>query len=319
MLVVTPSPPPPLGSTSGSTLVAGINACTSTIRGAAQASNGMLVGSVDPWLRVDLGTAGAVWDGVQFFSRTDCEVSNPSNVFGSIDCQTRNSGFQIAYGDDGSAFNSPNNYQPYTPGFACGSLPPDLLGGNAFVSCPRAVGRYVWVYLPGANRVLSVCELQVLRVQPWTWRMLSGGAGATVEIAQGKHAQQSSVFYDGQQGTGSDARLAVDGVTGAGTWFSGSCAHTDVTTGAGATQRVSFFFSRGVATGSVRWCCASFTPTDKHDEVLTYTVPPTPPRLLSGSYSSSSTLATRTTCRAWRCGRSLRTRSTRAAQPHSAT
>ena len=200
------------GSTSGvlnaatnaaqATVGSGFNLCTQTTLGANQAANGLPVGTVDPWLRVDLGTAGQPFDGVQFFSRTDCAAAYPSLVAGAIDCYTRNAGFGIAYGDDGSAFNSPNNYRPGTAGYACGTLPTDLTGGVAFVPCPGAAGRYVWVYLPGANRVLAVCELQVLQTAPWTWRTLSAGAAATIEIAGGKHAVQSSVLVSGEGGRG---------------------------------------------------------------------------------------------------------------------
>src|SRR4051812_36945434 len=45
----------------------------------------------NPWLRVDLGVAGARFDAVQFFGRTDCAVG--STEYSSIDCYTRNAGF----------------------------------------------------------------------------------------------------------------------------------------------------------------------------------------------------------------------------------
>ena len=46
------------------------------------AAAGRKFGTVDPWLRVDLGVAGRAWDGVRFFSRTDCAATNPGNVAG---------------------------------------------------------------------------------------------------------------------------------------------------------------------------------------------------------------------------------------------
>ena len=193
------------------------NLCTSTIRGGAQPINGMLIGTVDPWFMVDLGANDRRFDGVQFFSRTDCLSSNNGNIFPSIDCYTRNAGFRIAYGNDASSPTSPNNFNPDSgpnaAQYACVNLPNDLSGGSAFVWCPGASGRYVWVYLPGANRVLVVCELQVLTTVPWTWRALSAGGTAVVEVAKGKAASQTSVLYDNNSGAGSDARLAVDGQT----------------------------------------------------------------------------------------------------------
>ena len=217
--------------------------CTSTVRGSsitlgiAPNTVSEPLGTQDPWLRVDLGTTGRVWDGVRFFSRSDCASTTGGTVIGALDCGTRENGWQIAYGDDASSFSSTLNFRYGMAGYACNAPPINLPGGNAFVSCPGAVGRYVWVYLPGVTRLLTVCELQVLKANPWTWRTLSGGAGATVEIAKGKFAQQSSQLSD-PGGVGSDANLAVDGET-TNAWSSGSCAHTGASTVPGASQQVS--------------------------------------------------------------------------------
>ena len=182
-----------------------------------------------PWIRIDLG-ATKTFDAIQFFGRTDCATYNDGNIYGSVECATRNNDFQIAYGNDGSRYDATGNMVPTVAGYACteGLDQADPSSGEAFVNCPRASGRYVWLYLPGtvANpRLLTVCELQVLVKQPWAWRQLSG---SLTNVAEYKYASQTSNYFpnNGAQSAGSDANLAVDGLT-SNDWFSGTCSHTD--------------------------------------------------------------------------------------------
>jgi len=206
------------------------NLCTSTptTQGA-----GAVTGTTNPWLRVDLGAPNAGFDGVQFFTRTDCGTTGLTLV-GVIDCYMRASGFAIAYGNDGTSWDAAGNFNPNTNGYACYDIPDTPHGGKAFVHCPGAVGRYVWLYLPGTNRVLSVCELQVLRAHNWVWRTLSAGSPTLINAAVGKKAFMTSELS--RNGVAFEARLAVDGQASYGL-ASGTCAHTD-STGGTTTQRL---------------------------------------------------------------------------------
>jgi hypothetical protein len=79
------------------------------------------------------------------------------------------------------------------------------VGGPTIYNTAGLQARYIWIVLPGAARVLSVCELQVMQKRPWVWRQLSGTFNAALLGA----ATQSSTLTgwgDGQ------AFRAVDGL-----------------------------------------------------------------------------------------------------------
>jgi hypothetical protein len=85
----------------------------------------------------------------------------------------------------------------------------DLLTGSGtlnFLNTACGSGRYLWVRLPGPNRVLHLCEVQVWQRRPSVWRRLSG----TAEVAQGMPTVQSSTLIDNNGGA---ASRAVDGNT----------------------------------------------------------------------------------------------------------
>ncbi len=69
------------------------------------------------------------------------------------------------------------------------------------------VGRYVWAVQAGANRLLQVCEIQVLQPQPWYWQALSG----SVNLASNKFAASSAVSPSFSYG---DPSNLVDGNLG---------------------------------------------------------------------------------------------------------
>jgi hypothetical protein len=65
----------------------------------------------------------------------------------------------------------------------------DLYGGQGTIACPTASARYVTLLLPGSDRVLSLCEMEVLQKNAWVWRQLSG----VIEAAQGQPVTTTSV------------------------------------------------------------------------------------------------------------------------------
>ena len=80
------------------------------------------------------------------------------------------------------------------------------------------MGRYVWVRVPGANKILSLCQVQVLQKKPWVWRQLSGVS----EVAQGKPSSQATTELCCH---GGDSSRALDGNTDQ-NYNDASCSHS---------------------------------------------------------------------------------------------
>jgi hypothetical protein len=85
------------------------------------------------------------------------------------------------------------------------------LGGPTTFPTPGLVARYIWYVLPstGPTRYFTLCEMQVMQRQPFTWRKLSGTYNAALRGA----AKASSVLngYGTAWGDGLPLR-AVDGL-----------------------------------------------------------------------------------------------------------
>lgn len=92
--------------------------------------------ATNPWWRVDLGAEFNV-NKINIYNRTDC-------------CSERLNGALVLVGNTPS--NNPADY-----------IQVGTLNGNAtgFLSDINAQGRYVMVYLPGTNRILSLAEVEV--------------------------------------------------------------------------------------------------------------------------------------------------------------
>jgi hypothetical protein len=168
------------GVDTGAIASCGCNWCTESLQGS------------DQWWAVDLGSAQQV-DFIYIYTRSDGWV-------------TRNGGFQLWAGNTYSTVsaNLPWN-QPSS--FTRIPAPTDLFaGGPNIVPVSGIKARYLWFYLPGANRILNLCEFQVWQKRPWVWRQLAG----TFNAAFQRPAEQSgtlSGWGDGQ------AIRAVDGLT----------------------------------------------------------------------------------------------------------
>ena len=149
-------------------------------------------GSPSPWVQIDLGSRQNFSD-VALFGQTDCAVY--STLGEQQECLSRMQGFQVFTGND----NTSTPATPWSCGAACGNTEcappasPQFVGGRSVVACPAVYAgngaRFVWIVLPGAQRSIGLCEVQVLRKQRWAWRQL---AGNTVNVALGRPATQTS-------------------------------------------------------------------------------------------------------------------------------
>lgn len=92
--------------------------------------------ATNPWWRVDLGAVYNL-DKINIYNRTDC-------------CSDRLNGALVLVGN--TASNTPADYTQV------GTLNGDATG---FLSEINAQGRYIMVYLPGTNEILSLAEVEV--------------------------------------------------------------------------------------------------------------------------------------------------------------
>ena len=168
-------------------------------------------GSTNPSIMIDLG-APTAFAAVQIYTRTDC-ASVAGGIAGQLACVSAMQGYQIWAGPSALGYSGVGNVQ-------CAGAALDFAGGIAFVICPQSAARYVYLTLPGVSRVLTVCELQVLKSQPWTWRYLSGNA----EAASGKASAAASMTSVNPVSPG-EAFRAVDGFK-TNDFRTGSCATT---------------------------------------------------------------------------------------------
>lgn len=110
-------------------------------------------GDTNAWWSVDLGAVQAI-DAVVLYQRTDC-------------CRMRFSGFAIYISN--STTGGPA--APWSPAYTVPLPYADLSQTSVmFRTAPGTTGRHVWVNLPGANRLLTLCEVQVFKKQPFVVR-----------------------------------------------------------------------------------------------------------------------------------------------------
>ena len=194
-------------STPAQKATAGYNTCFQTN------SNG----TTAPYVMVDLG-APAAFAAVQAYTRTDC-ATVAGGVAGQLACLSNMQNYEIWAGSGASAYNALGNTK-------CTGAAADFAGGLTYVLCPQTSARYVFLVLPGVLRVLTVCEVQVLKAQPWTWRRLTGNQ----EAASGVGAA-ATFMTSGNAAMPGEAFRAVDGFK-TNDFRSGSCASTSMTSSA---------------------------------------------------------------------------------------
>ena len=158
-----------------------------------------VLGTTSPWWRVDLGSARTIWQ-LRFWMRADV-LSSVSNQPGPA-------------ANTGVSFWVSNTTGPLLPWEGNGVQIPNLIPNpiyapNIIKLLSPVSGRYVWAAQLGAQRVLQLCQLQILQPTPWTWRKLSG----VVNIALNKFALQPGVSNFFAYG---DPLNAIDGIAGTG-------------------------------------------------------------------------------------------------------
>ena len=171
-------------------------------------------GTNAPFVMVDLG-GPASFAAVQVYTRTDCNTV-AGGIAGQLACLSAMQNFQIWAGSAAGAYNALGNTQ------CTGAAANDFAGGLAYVPCSRTSARYVFIVLPGVLRVLTVCEVQVLKAQPWTWRRLSGSR----EAASGANSA-AATMTSGNAASPGEAFRAIDGFK-TNDFRSGSCASTSM-------------------------------------------------------------------------------------------
>lgn len=194
-------------------------------------------GVTQPFVEIDLGRS-TFFTMVSLFAQTDCFT------FGQLtqqqDCISRMQNFEVWSAPTNVSFGTANApWESISSAVKCDQpVNEKFVAGQQAISCskvPNTGHRYVWVSLPGATRVIGLCEVEVLRPSRWAWRQLSGGL---FNAAIGKQASQSSiasiidgVFRDAANAATSfpqfaEASRAIDGIT-TNDARSQSCAITD--------------------------------------------------------------------------------------------
>ena len=210
------------------------NWCAMTTVGPAgnlYGGNGSNVGTSNPWWGVDLGTAQQV-DFVYLYMRS------PSAAGGQYTYDFpygKSAGAQLYAANSNSTpavpcpltapFSgvAPAANCPYTSTGTGGCPPGTTLqvsggclvntnlgaevpdGGPNIYATPGLVSRFVWLELPGAYRILALCEFQAWQKKPWIWRKLSGTYNAALSMPTTQSSTLSG-FGDG------DSSRAVDGL-----------------------------------------------------------------------------------------------------------
>ncbi|XP_051501834.1 fucolectin-7-like isoform X2 [Myxocyprinus asiaticus] len=134
----------------------------------------------NPWWRVDLLKTLSV-DRLVVTNRPDC-------------CAERINGAEIRVGHIADIYSNP----------VCCVIPSIPAGASYTCSCNGREGRYVYVVLPSASGVLTVCEVEVYGVLP-------------ENLALGKNATQSSTWYTWYAGHAIDGNR---GLSQPSTWCS---------------------------------------------------------------------------------------------------
>ncbi|XP_051946157.1 uncharacterized protein LOC127617989 [Xyrauchen texanus] len=130
------------------------------------------VSQANPWWRVDLQKTLSV-DRVVITNRRDC-------------CSERINGAEIRVGHIADIYRNP----------LCSVIPSIPAGASYTYSCGGMLGRYVYVVIPSASAILTLCEVEV-------YGDLSGN------FALGKNATQSSTWYTWYAGHANDGNLGL--------------------------------------------------------------------------------------------------------------
>jgi len=147
----------------------GYNTCFRT-----NSSDHQMPANSEPWVRIDLGSPQSI-NAVLVFTRTDCKALG--NLFQQIACQVSMQNFVVYTGGPAAAAaTTPSD--PLNRMCSGGKVSP--ANGQALVPCAATNVRYVWVAVPGVNRTLTVCEVEVLQTLRWAWRQLSGTYNAAL-------------------------------------------------------------------------------------------------------------------------------------------
>ena len=138
-----------------------------------------VLGTTNPWWRVDLGSVQTIWQ-LRFWMRTDALLAT-SNQPGPV----------VNTGVTFWVSNTPGPLFPWQGNGAIipNPIPNPIYAPNIITLSAPVSGRYIWVAQLGNQRVLQLCQLQVLQPTPWTWRKLSG----QVNLALNKYALQAAV------------------------------------------------------------------------------------------------------------------------------
>lgn len=133
-----------------------------TALGACSHTNSSFPHTTNPWWVVDLGQIRRI-DNIRIYQRTDC-------------CRGRNAGYRIYASNvrTPQEWNAAGNIQIPTP-------TSDIIGQFDDVPAARGVeARFLWVMVPGTNRILSICEFEVWVRRRDVWRQLSGQYNAAL-------------------------------------------------------------------------------------------------------------------------------------------
>ena len=118
------------------------------------------VGDVNPWWGVDLGASQSI-HALRMYQRTDC-------------CIGRFAGMAVYFSNLNGSALVPGGSPWALDGWALPLTNPNLLTAAVLFPVPaNTTARYVWVTLPGSNRLLTLCEVQVLQRKPMAVRNLA--------------------------------------------------------------------------------------------------------------------------------------------------
>ncbi|XP_069791219.1 uncharacterized protein [Narcine bancroftii] len=156
---------------------ANLGSCTQTKR------------SKDPWWRVDLKST-YVFFKIRITNRGDC-------------CSDAIGGAEVRIGN--SLENDGNRNK------LCGTI--RSVAGSYTLDCSGLAGRYMNIRVPGHNKVLALCEVEIFG------RKVLSQSDKAVNVAWRGKATQSSTSYGGS------ASRAIDG-NAKNMWQKGSCTHT---------------------------------------------------------------------------------------------
>ena len=143
------------------------------------------------YFRLDLGAVFTDIQSVYLWWRTDC-------------CLSRTGGFQVWIGNDPVNPEGANNTVVPNP-FSDAVINPTILNVGDFS------GRYVYVTLPGRNRVLGIAEIKVYKRRRYVWRRMNSERDVALN-APIVMSSTDAVATQLEASVAFDASLANDGI-----------------------------------------------------------------------------------------------------------